>query len=167
MEDILLKHLLKHTTIHTLSFKLPLKSYHRPVLDESRLYPNCLQEAFDKLLQHTFREIATINQNLTWLIGHYLLNKNLLSWDNSWYSLQMPSGSSWRAVPAYSKMRYNVLPPFQATFQSLTYTHVGWNNENMSKSKTSFRCPKEAVDKLLQHTWHDRIKKTYWDHLII
>ena len=37
----------------------------------------------------------------------------------------------------------------------------------MSKSKTSFRGPQETVDKLLQHTWHDRIKKTYRDHLII
>ena len=29
------------------------------------------------------------------------LEDDLLFWDSSWYFLQMPSGSSWQAVPAY------------------------------------------------------------------
>ena len=54
-----------HKIIHNLSSKLPFKFYHRLVLYEIsciclKASPNCLQEAVDKLLQHTFRGISTI-----------------------------------------------------------------------------------------------------------
>ena len=78
--------------------------------------------------------------------------KKLPLQDNSWYFLQMPSGSSWPAVPAHSTLQNYTLPIFKVTFQLHPSTFLGWNNKSMSKSESSSRCIQEAVDKLFQHT---------------
>ena len=94
----------------------------------------------------SFFQIIKSKENLGWKSFHFFMI-------NSWYFLQMPSGSSWQAVPAHSTMQNYTLPIFQDTFQLHPNTILGWNNKFMSKSKSSSRYLQEAVDKLLQNTF--------------
>ena len=120
-----------------------------------------LQEAVDKLLQHTLRYRATII-----IVPHllFLTNWIVFSVKTSFFKTvhdlfrYLPSGSSWPAVPAHLRMQNITQRLFQADIWVLPNTYFRWNSKYMSKTKTSSRCLQEAVDDLLQHTWLVRIK---------
>ena len=161
---------------HTLEFKIlchPLfilffKSLHIVVLDEitcwylKTRFPSSASRK--QLTSCSSTPSGALLPLYLYLTSIFLINLMIFVWqtffeNNSWYSHQLPSGSSWQPFPAYFKMRYHLQPLFQATFYVLTNTYFGWNNKNMSKSNTCYRCLQEAVDELLQHTFHVRIKK--------
>ena len=43
--------------------------------------------------------------SFVWPTELYFWDTNFIFWDNSWYSLKMPSGSSWQAAAAYSRTK--------------------------------------------------------------
>ena len=89
-----------------------------------------LQEAVDKLLQHTLRYRATI------IIEPHLLfltNWIVFSVKTSFFKTvhdlfrYLPSGSSWPAVPAHPRMQNNTKCIFQANIWVLPNTYFRWN----------------------------------------
>ena len=104
---------------HSLSFKIPFNSTQTLFWDE--ITSLCLKvshppDTFRKQLTSCCRTPSIMSANiLNFSIvekSKQMGMKKLPFLDNSWYFLQMPSGSSWQAVPAHSKIQKHTHPIF-------------------------------------------------------